>query len=199
MSYESQILQQPDSSNSIPFLRLSSVDPHILISVLLQSIIEIVDFSPMRLGTLEEYVGGSFLDRASALNDTLASEEIYDHFPFSVIIEADYPEWDVAERWCWQTFGPRHGECNWGSDYPACPIILAAEKILTTVVRAGQEYKYMTYSNPVEHSHSGPWTAYWFGKTSYDHGFGAFCFSNENDKNRFIAHVPEVNLGEKYI
>jgi hypothetical protein len=158
----------------------------------------------MRLGTVEEYIEGSFLERpsalerASVLEDTLISAELHDQFPFSAIVEGGYPEWDVAERWCWQTFGPRHGVCDWSSEYPACPIILAAEKILTKVGPAGQEQEYMTYSKPIEHSHTGLWTTSWFGKTDYDHGFGAFCFSNENDMNKFIAHVPEVDRGEKY-
>jgi hypothetical protein len=158
----------------------------------------------MRLGTIEEYIEYSFLEkasaleRASALKDTLVLGELHDQFPFSTIVEAGYPEWDVAERWCWQTFGPRHGVCDWRSDYPACPIILAAEKILTKVVHAGQEHEYMMYSNPVEHSHAGLWTTIWFGKTGYDLGFGAFCFSAESDKNRFIAHLPEIDFGEDY-
>jgi hypothetical protein len=152
----------------------------------------------MRVGSIQEYLESSFFAvPASALEDTLASAEIRDQFPFAVIVEADYPEWDVAERWCWQTFGPRHGECNWGTDYAACPKILATEKTLTTVVNGREEFKYMTYSNPEKHSHAGAWTTYWFGKTSYDHGYGAFCFSNENDKITFIAHVPKVDFGEK--
>ena len=116
----------------------------------------------------------SFLERASALEDRLASAEIRDQFPYMVIVEGDYPEWDVAERWCWQSFGPRHGACNWQTGYPACPIILATEKVPTRVVQGGQEYTCLRYSNPVEHSHTGTWTTYWFGKTDYDHGFGAF-------------------------
>ena len=65
---------------------------------------------------------------------------------------------------------------------------------MTTVVSGEQEYKIMEFSNPVKHSHTGTWATYWFGKTGYDHGFGAFCFANENDKKRFGAYVPEIVL-----
>jgi hypothetical protein len=158
----------------------------------------------MRLGTVEEYIKDSFLEtpsaleRALALEDTLISAELSEQFPFLAIVEASYPEWDVAHRWCWQTFGPRHGTCDWTTEYPACPIILTAEKNMTKVVRAGIEYEHSAYSNPVEHSHVGLWTTYWFGKTNYNHGFGAFCFSNESDMSRFITHVPNVDFGEHY-
>jgi hypothetical protein len=81
---------------------------------------------------------------------------------------------------------------------PACPIILAAEKNMIKVVRGGLEYERSEYSNPVEHSHIGLWTTSWFGKTDYNHGFGAFYFSNESDKTLFIAHVPDVYCGEHY-
>lgn len=153
----------------------------------------------MRIGTIEDYVKDSYLDNSSALEDTLAPAGIRDQFPFMVIVEGDYPEFDVAGRWCWRTFGPRHGECDWHSTYPACPIILATEKVEKTVIHSGQEFKYLTYANPTEHSHQGSWTTYWFGKTGYDYGYGAFCFSNENEKMKFINYLPEVNLGENYI
>jgi hypothetical protein len=134
----------------------------------------------------------------NALEDTIISAELHNQFPFTAIVEAGFAEWDVAQRWCWQSFGPRHGTCDWSSDYPACPIILTAEKIMMKVVRSGQEYEYLTYANPVEHWHTGLWTTCWFGKTNYNHGFGAFCFSNESDKNMFIVQVPEIDFGEKY-
>jgi len=31
--------------------------------------------------------------------------------PYSVMLEVAFPELDFANRWCWQRFGPAHGEC----------------------------------------------------------------------------------------
>jgi hypothetical protein len=116
------------------------------------------------------------------------------NFPHSVIFEGSFPEYDFANRWCWQNFGPRHGECSESySEYPACPLVLATGRIEN---RDGREKK--KYGKVDEHSHEGTWTWYFFGKTDYDYGFGEYYFASESDRDRFIAAVPTFSWGENY-
>jgi hypothetical protein len=155
----------------------------------------------MRIATIEQYLANSFLgtptdlERAAAMEDTVAPSGVNERFPFHIIVEASFAELDVAHRWCWQSFGPKDGECDWSTDYPACPIILAAEKAVR-IDHNGFEQTY--FVNPIKHEHTGSWTSYWFGKTNYNHGFGAFCFADKTKKIRFAKHVPHVDYGEKY-
>ena len=52
-------------------------------------------------------------------------------FPHGLIVEGDWPEYDVATRWCWQQFGPYDGQClEHYSEYPACPVVLETKKML---------------------------------------------------------------------
>ena len=133
------------------------------------------------------------MDRNLAIEDTIVPPEIVDRFPFQVIVQGDYHEFDLAERWCWLSFGPRDGKCNLHTHYPACPVILAIEKVPTTVVRFGLEHTFMERPNLVEHVHTGTWTTNSFGKTDYDYGFAALYFANEDDKSRFLEQVPQID------
>ena len=145
----------------------------------------------MQISSIDEYLRIEPLDEPEKL--VLAHAQ----FPFGVVVECDFPEWDVANRWCWQNFGPRQGEC-WGQlEYATCPLILPTEHIVKEVVR-GKEYEVKRYSNVPAHNHVGIWTTYWFGKTDYDHGYGEFCFSSGDDKTKFSEYIPHVDWGENY-
>ena len=93
-------------------------------------------------------------------------------FPHCVVLQVSYPELDDANRWCWQEFGPAHGEClQAGSEYPACEI-------------------------QGSHSHDGSWLTHWLVKTSYDFGFSEWYFVHVADRDRFLEFVPLINWGE---
>ena len=95
-------------------------------------------------------------------------------FPHSVVLQLSYPELDYANRWCWQQFGPSHGQCLQAqSDYPAC------------------------FDEP-PHSHDGKWMSHWLVKTAYNFGFNEWCFARQADLNRFLDFVPEINWGDLY-
>jgi hypothetical protein len=146
----------------------------------------------MRIGCIEEYT------RIFPLEDPAAElASILAQFPYGTVVECDFPEWDVANRWCWQNFGPRHGEC-WGHvEYATCPLVLPTEHVVKIQVR-GKEYELKRYSSVPKHNHVGIWTTHWFGKTEYDHGFGEFCFCNEDHKAKFLEYVPHVDWGENF-
>jgi hypothetical protein len=106
--------------------------------------------------------------------------EIEDHearllaFPYSIILQLAYPQLDFADRWCWQQFGPMHGECwQHTSEYPAC-------------------------SMTGRHTHEGKWTTYWLAKVDYDFGFNEWLFIEEADRDKFLAFVPAITWGEKF-
>ncbi|MRW92051.1 hypothetical protein GJ699_18820 [Duganella sp. FT80W] len=95
-------------------------------------------------------------------------------FPFPVMLKVSYPELDFANRWCWQKFGPRDGECS----------------------QVHSEYRTCFNSEP--HQHSGTWTSNWFEKVDYDFGFNEWYFSSIGDRDMFIAGLDEMNWGENY-
>jgi len=93
-------------------------------------------------------------------------------FPHCVVLQVSYPELDYANRWCWQQFGPAHGEClQASSEYPACEI-------------------------QGSHSHDGRWLTHWLVKTDYDFGFTEWYFVHLADRDRFLEFVPLINWGE---
>lgn len=93
-------------------------------------------------------------------------------FPHSVVLQVAYPELDFANRWCWQQFGPAHGECHQASsEYAACDL-------------------------PKPHAHDGSWLTHWLVKTDYDFGFNEWCFVRLEDRDRFLDFVPQINWGE---
>jgi hypothetical protein len=95
-------------------------------------------------------------------------------FPYAVMLLVSFPEMDFADRWCWQRFGPRDGECiQPGSEYPVCTI------------EGG-------------HSHTGKWTSHWFAKTDYNFGFNEWYFAEEGARELFLASVSEINWGENF-
>ena len=95
-------------------------------------------------------------------------------FPYSVMLQVAYPELDFANRWCWQHFGPPHGEClQFQSEYCACDV-------------------------EPKHCHMGVWTEFWFAKTDYNFGFNEWYFMEKSHFERFLASVPSINWGEHY-
>ncbi len=130
-------------------------------------------------------------------------KSVKERYPFTVMVEGHYPESDFATRWCWQQFGPYHADscCEYASEYPACPLVLAIEEyvIKKSYVKDGvtHEYDYHT-RDPGKHSHEGTWTYVWLGKTGYDYGFTEYCFLNEADRDAFLAAAPSLTFGENY-
>src|ERR1700683_1229674 len=100
----------------------------------------------MRISSVDEYV------RIERLDDPAELELTHVLFPYGVVVECDFPEWDVANRWCWQNFGPRHGECWSQLEYATCPIIMRTEHIVKTVFR-DKEYELKRYLNVDAHHH----------------------------------------------
>lgn len=95
-------------------------------------------------------------------------------FPYDVVLQLAYPQVDFANRWCWQQFGPAHGEClEYSSEYPAC---LEKEK----------------------HRHEGRWLTHWLAKTDYDFGFNEWRFVQQADRDKFLAFVPHITWGENF-
>ena len=85
-----------------------------------------------------------------------------------------FPELDVANRWCWQNFGPKDGICDQQySEYRVCDLV-------------------------EPHSHTGKWTTHWFVKTEYNFGFNEWYFVDAADCERFRSNIGELNWGELY-
>lgn len=132
-------------------------------------------------------------------------QEVLLKFPYSVVLQGVYPEHDFVDRWCWQNFGPRNGPCTDGvhSEYTGCPIVLATEYVskYSWKDKDGKEHsgEEICYRDVERHSHEGTWQSIWLIKTGYDYGLGEYCFSSEEDRDRFLAAVPTFNLGEKYV
>ncbi len=141
----------------------------------------------MRVSSIDEY-----------LEEYGADEFIPTEFSQVVVVECDYPELDVAIRWCWTCFGPKDGQCLLGSEYPACPVVLATERPDVRLGPGGQQHLIKVYDEVAPHTHAGKWTIQWLGKTDYDHGFAAFSFQLEADKDKFVQYVPNVDWGENY-
>lgn len=92
-------------------------------------------------------------------------------FPHCVLLQVAYAELDYANQWCWQQFGPAHGECQQASsDYPACSV-------------------------PNPHAHDGRWLTHWLVKTAYNFGYNEWYFAQETDQERFLEFAPHINFG----
>jgi hypothetical protein len=115
-------------------------------------------------------------------------------FPYSVILEGNYPEHDYVFKWCWENFGsPECDTCHdHYSEYPYCPIVLE-----TRVGWHDPNRRADLEDIEVEpHSHEGVWMSFWLGKIGYDYGLSEYFFQNETDRERFLAALPVLQLGE---
>ena len=126
------------------------------------------------LSSFEEYL--TSMDYPSEVRAEEERERMgrLERFPYMVTLQVSFAELDFANRWCWQHFGPSDGDClQRQSDYPAC-------------------------NNLEPHSHTGKWMCYWLAKTDYDFGFCEWYFSEQPDRDFFLAGVGEIHWGEKY-
>jgi hypothetical protein len=153
----------------------------------------------MKLSSYEE-----FLAHDKTWNEENRKEAL-GKFPYTTVVEGVYPEMDFAHRWCWHEFGsPEYKQCyEYGSEYPACPLVLATEYIETGTYKeldgTEHQWKEKCYKEVEKHSHDGGnWTTVWLGKTGYDYGFSEYYFLNEVDRDAFVKEVPNMGLGEKY-
>lgn len=159
------------------------------------------DYEKMHLATMEQYYEANG-NREVCAQDR--RDEALKRFPYTVVVEACYPTYDFASRWCWQTFGPMDcKECgDHSSEYPGCELVLAIKEY--TMPRAykdkdGTIHVYNFHSrDPGKHGHEGTWTIVWLGKTDYDYGYSEYYFKNEADRDKFIEAVPSFGLGENY-
>lgn len=146
----------------------------------------------MRVSSVDEFL------EAAELGEPEDHQAVHAQFPYVVLVECDVPELDVAMRWCWTCFGPLDGKCWSGSEYPACPIVMATEHSAERMGADGKIYKIKKYDRVADHSHTGEWTVIWLGKTDYNHGFAEFCFRVDAHKNRFLQRVPKIDWGENF-
>lgn len=138
----------------------------------------------MRVSNLAEFL------EEDELTDEDERDAVHQQFPYVLVVEGDYPEFDDAVRWCWLNLGPIDGRCWSYGQHPVCPIVLATERIEERIVN-GEALPIKIYDRVDEHFHKGDWTLHWLGKTDYDHGFGEFCFNNEAQLARFAREVSK--------
>ncbi len=125
-------------------------------------------------------------------------------FPFAVVLEGAYPEHDFVERWCWRSFGPPNRLVCYDhtSEYPACPLVLATEKVETNshLDKDGKkwEHSYKSYQEVEKHSHEGIWTTKWLSKSGYDYGYNEYYFEREQDYKKFTEAIPMFQMSSNY-
>jgi hypothetical protein len=133
-----------------------------------------MSFRTVERSSFEEYMA-SDADSAEDREDQAAfRDKMLARFPYSVVLKVSFPELDFADRWCWQEFGPRDGEC------PRSPC----------------EYPVCKRTDP--HFHTGKWTSNWITKTDYDFGFNEWYFAEPADRDAFVANVDNINWGENF-
>ena len=131
------------------------------------------------LSSLEKYQANTDETLQEIREQRERRQSVMERFPYPVMLEVAYPEMDYANRWVWQNFGPRNGECydvragSRHSDYPIC-------------------------DDPEPHEHNGTWCCHWIVKTDYDFGFCEWYFSRSDDRDRFLEFAPSINWGEKF-
>ncbi len=126
------------------------------------------------LSTIDDYLGAEDDSDEERAKQSLLRNNRLLRFPHAVMLQLAYPELDFVNRWCWENFGPRDGDCTqYQSEYRVCDI-------------DGQ------------HAHSGVWVDHWFTKTDYDFGFNEWYFAAKCDYDRFLMHIPNINWGENY-
>jgi len=133
-----------------------------------------MSYRTVERSSFEEYMA-SDADAADDRDAEAATRnELLARFPYSVVLKVSFPELDFANRWCWQKFGPRDGECPQGRcEYPVC-------------------------DRTDQHSHAGKWTSHWITKTDYDFGFNEWYFAEGADRDAFVANVDNINWGENF-
>ena len=126
------------------------------------------------LSSFEEYLSSDADSPEARVEEEEERKNRLSRFPYVVMLQVSFAEFDFANRWCWQHFGPNEGLCLQSqSDYSMCDL-----------------------EEP--HSHVGKWTWYWFAKTDYNFGFNEWYFADQSDRKHFLASVEQINWGEKY-
>jgi hypothetical protein len=126
------------------------------------------------LSSFEEYLASDDHSPGFRAEEARERKDRLSRLPYSVMLQVSFAEFDFANRWCWQHFGPNDGEClQRQSEYPMCDLV---------------EF----------HSHTGKWMWYWLAKTDHNFGFSEWYFSKQADRDFFLASVDEINWGEKY-
>ena len=131
------------------------------------------------ISSFEQYLANTDETEEDLREQIAIRDAIQIAFPFSVMLEVATSEVDYANRWAWQQFGPRHGECF-------------------DVRRGLRPSEYPMCDNPEPHFHQGSWCCHWYVKTDYDFGFCEWFFVNSTDRDRFLAFAPSINWGENY-
>jgi hypothetical protein len=131
------------------------------------------------LSSFKEYLANTDETKEELTEQLAVRDATLRAFPFGVILQVAYPEIDYANRWAWQQFGPRDGECF-------------------DVRRGSRPSEYPVCDDPEPHVHEGTWSCHWLVKTDYDFGFCEWFFSSSVDKDRFLAFAPTINWGENF-
>ena len=127
------------------------------------------------LSSFEEYLARACDSPEARAEEESRRNDRLSRFQYPVTLQVSFAEFDFANRWCWQHFGPSDGECLQSqSDYPACAVLQP-------------------------HSHTGKWMWHWLVKTDYNYGFCDWYFSVQSDRDCFLGSVGEIHWGEKYV
>lgn len=124
--------------------------------------------------------------------------EVDARFCHAIVVEASWPEFDMANRWCWQNVGPQDGQCvEYCSEYPGCPLVLATKHLKERPPHMSQEdwedEWHDGYRNPGDHGHDGDWIYVHLGKTGYDYGFGEYRFVTGANRDAFASVVESFD------
>ena len=138
-----------------------------------------MSYQTVVLSTFEEYLANTDEGEADVAERIAIRNATLHAFPFSVVLQVAYAEMDYANRWAWQQFGPRDGECF-------------------AVRRGLRPSEYPMCHDPEPHVHRGTWCCHWHIKTDYDFGYCEWYFSNSTDKDRFLSFAPTINWGENH-
>lgn len=135
---------------------------------------QIVSHRTLVQSSFEAYLAGEGLGTEAASREERDRKAYVQRFPHFTMLQLAYPELDFAERWCWQTIGPKDGPClQRDSEYRVC-------------------------WDETDHAHAGKWTSHWYAKTEYNFGYCEFYFSDPRDHEAFVESLPEFTWGEGY-
>ena len=120
------------------------------------------------LSSFEEYLAIEEFSSELRAEAHRERDEILSRFPYAVMLQVDFHEFDFVNRWCWQQFGPCDGEClDRESTCRVCDLT-------------------------APHSHTGTWLWHWWVKTGYDFGFNEWYFAEQSHYDLFLRFIPEI-------
>jgi hypothetical protein len=128
----------------------------------------------LKLSSIDEYLRDGGESDEDLQVQMRRRHDLMLRFPHPIMLMAAVPEFDFANRWCWNEFGPAHGQCiDSHSRYRVCDQTRA-------------------------HSHNGEWASSWFTKIDYDFGFCEWYFLNRQSAEKFEDAIPSFNWGEDF-